>query len=75
MKEALTNLKNNAPSLLEVEVGINISEHKDAYDIVFIGCFATRSDLNDFDKDEAHGKVGDLVRKIKEHRTVIEYEI
>lgn len=75
MKDALISLKDNVPSLLDIEVGINTSEHQAAYDIVFIGSFATRSDLKAFDNNKAHGEVGDLVRKIKDHRVFIEYEI
>lgn len=75
MKEALTSLKNNVPTLLDIEVGINISEHQSAYDIVFIGSFATKYDLDAFDKNKFHGKVGDLVRRIKDHRVVVEYEV
>lgn len=75
MNDALVSLKDNVSSFLDIEVGINTSEHQAAYDIVLIGSFATRSDLSAFDNDKAHGEVGDLVHKIKDHRVVIEYEI
>ncbi|MDD9892909.1 MAG: Dabb family protein [Gammaproteobacteria bacterium] len=73
MKNALLSLKQNTPSLLDVEVGLNESTSKSAYDIVFIGSFKNRSDVIDFENDPYHKQVGQLVDSLKLTRSVVEY--
>jgi len=74
MKEALLSMKGNVSSLLDIEVGVNISSHKSAYDIVFIGTFADKGALLEFESDEFHKSVGGLVSKLRADRVVVEYE-
>ena len=74
MKAALLSMKGNVKSLSEIEVGINISTHKSAYDIVFIGTFSDKDALAQFETDIEHKKVGELVATLREKRVVVEYE-
>jgi len=75
MKAALLSLKDNVSSLESIEVGINSSNSSSAFDIVFIGHFRNRQDLELFENDIFHKNVGELVAKIQERRVVVEYEI
>ncbi|MBV1920580.1 MAG: Dabb family protein [Pseudomonadales bacterium] len=74
MKEALLSMKGNVSSLSDIEVGINVSTHKSAYDIVFVGTFADKEALLEFESDEFHRSVGCLVSTLRGGRVVIEYE-
>ncbi len=74
MKEALLSMKGNVSSLSDIEVGVNMSSHKSAFDIVFIGTFADKDALLEFEEDEFHISVGGLVSKLRDGRVVVEYE-
>ena len=74
MKDALLSMKSHVGSLIDIEVGVNISAHKSAYDIVFIGTFADKEALLEFELDSFHKTVGELVSKLKDKRVVVEYE-
>ena len=74
MRRALLSLKGDVSSLAGIEVGVNISPHESAYDIVFIGTFADKEALLEFESDEFHIAVGGLVSKLRDNRVVVEYE-
>ena len=74
MKKALLSMKGNVNSLAEIEVGVNVSSHQSAYDIVFIGTFADKDALLEFESDEFHKSVGIVVSKLRDNRVVVEYE-
>jgi len=74
MKKALLSMKGNVNSLSDIEVGINISTHKAAYDIVFIGTFSDKEALLEFESDGFHKTVGSLVSELRDHRVVVEFE-
>lgn len=74
MKEVLLSMKGNVKSLSDIEVGLNTSPHKSAYDIVFIGTFADKEALLEFETDELHKSVGSIVSKLRDKRVVVEYE-
>ncbi len=73
MKEALLSMKGKVSSLYDIEVGVNISEHASAFDIVFIGTFEDEAALKAFDVDPVHKDVGNLVQGLRESRVVVEY--
>lgn len=73
MKEALLSMKGEVPSLYDIEVGVNLSEHAEAFDIVFIGTFEDEAALRSFDGDPVHKDVGEQVRGLRESRVVVEY--
>ncbi|OUS26997.1 hypothetical protein A9Q99_17475 [Gammaproteobacteria bacterium 45_16_T64] len=74
MKTVLLTMKGNVPSLTDIEVGINISKHNAAYDIVFMGSFKNADALAEFETDEFHKSIGKFVNKVRESRVVVEYE-
>tara|TARA_B110001450_G_scaffold158322_1_gene147647 strand:+ start:568 stop:849 length:282 start_codon:yes stop_codon:yes gene_type:complete len=74
MKDALLSMKDKVPSLVDIEVGINISSHSSAFDIVFIGSFVNSEALKAFESDKFHESIGGLVNRLKEQRVVVDYE-
>ena len=74
MIELLRSLEPNVYSLLKAEIGMNRSEHKSAYDVVFIGTFENYSRIREFDSDPYHLEVGSAVSALKTDRKVVEFE-
>jgi len=75
MKDALLSMQGKVPSLSSIEVGVNTSNHSSALDVVFIGSFENTSALAEFDSDEFHRSIGQLVGSLKEERVVVEYKV
>tara|TARA_B100000965_G_C18900236_1_gene459961 strand:+ start:143 stop:406 length:264 start_codon:yes stop_codon:yes gene_type:complete len=74
MKEKLLSMKHKVDELLNIEVGVNESQHGSAYDIVFIGTFLDRDALRRFESDEYHKEVGSFVASVRVDRKVVEFE-
>jgi len=74
MKELLLTMDGQVSSLQSIEVGINTSSHKSAYDIVFIGTFLNKEAIMEFENDSFHKSVGVVVGSLKQERVVVEYE-
>ena len=75
MKRMLESLAINVGSTNSVEVGINASNSKSAYDIVFTVTFDGIVQLQEFESDPYHKKVGEFVSELKESRVVVDYEL
>ncbi len=75
MKAALLSMKGNVPSLMDIEVGLNFSVSKSAYDIVFTGLFKDKDALEEFENDPFHKAVGQIVDGLKESRKVVDFEV
>lgn len=75
MREVLLSMKGKISSLLDIEVGVNISEHQSAFDVVFIGTFENEDALRAFEIDPVHKSVGKFVDELRENRVVVEYRI
>ena len=74
MKEKLLSMKDRVDALLDIEVGVNESQHGSAYDIVFVGTFLDRDALRRFESDEYHKEVGLFVTSVRVDRKVVEFE-
>lgn len=74
MKEKLLSLKNNVPSIVDLEVGINESQSESAFDIVFIATFNSEQCLRDFENDAYHKVIGAWVNEKRLLRHVVDYE-
>ena len=75
IESKLLSLKGNVPSLLDMEVGINISNSPSAFDIVFSGYFKDSDALKEFEDDKFHKSVADWVTNHRETRHVVDYEV
>lgn len=69
------SLKGNVPSVLDVEVGVNINSTKSAYDLVFTATFKSSGKLKEFEEDAYHKEVSAKVSAARESQVVVDYEI
>ena len=75
MEKMLRSMEGKVPSLYSIEVGVNTSSHKSAFDIVFIGVFSSADKLAEFEEDSFHKTIGEEVSKLTLKRVVVECEI
>src|SRR3989304_3262883 len=72
MKSRLEELKNKIKQIKRIEVGINVIDSKDSYDVVLYSEFESIEDLQSYQKHPEHLKVGDFVGKIRLERRVVD---
>lgn len=72
--DALLSMRGNIASLIEIEVGINLSESDQAYDVVLMVTFKDIKSLRQFEQDPFHLAVKKLVVSLKQSRVVVDYE-
>lgn len=75
MKEKLHTLKDKIPEMKNLEVGINICESPDAYDIVACSEFISIDDLKVYQKHEEHQNFIKSINGIRETKKVVDYEV
>lgn len=75
IKASLEDLQDKINEIKFIEVGININNSAQAYDIVLYSHFENMEDLNIYQKHPLHVKVADFVGKVREERVVVDYEI
>jgi hypothetical protein len=75
MKEMLYVLQEKIPEMKNLEVGINICESPDAYDIVACSEFANADDLQVYQKHEEHQNFIKSISGIREKKKVVDYEV
>lgn len=74
IKEKLLSLK-TLPMVKELEVQLNSPKaDKTNHDLVLITAFQTFDDLNAYQVNPDHKKVGEFVGKVKETRACIDFE-
>jgi hypothetical protein len=74
IKVMLENLKGKIPGVKAIEVGLNIEPSEQAYDVVLYSEFENIDALNTYQKHPEHLKVAEFVGKVREARTVVDYE-
>ena len=76
IEKNLESLKGIIPGLLDIEVGINISEKEFSSDVVLVSVFASKEDVEKYQNNPEHKAVGQsyVLPYVKERR-VIDYEI
>lgn len=74
MKRQLEALKGVVPSLIDIEIGLNIAAGDAAKDMVLYSTFATASDLKAYANHPAHVKVGERLKLLVSERAVVDYE-
>ena len=72
--DALQSMKGNVSSLMDIEVGVNLSDSAEAYDVVLIVTFKDIESLRKYEKDPFHLSVKEIVVGLKESRAVVDYE-
>ncbi len=74
LKRELESLKHKIKEIRKLEVGINVAEGPDAYDLALYGEFADKHDLETYIKHPDHVKVAELVGSVRQTRIVVDYE-
>lgn len=75
VKDRMEALKNEIKEIINIEVGLNIVEAEQAYDIALYSEFASLEDLNIYQKHPAHLEVVKFAGQFLESRVVIDYEV
>lgn len=75
IKNSLENLKDKVEQIKFIEVGININQSQQAYDIVLYSEFENVQALNDYQNHPEHLKVSEFVGKVRDERVVVDYEM
>ncbi|MBY6949967.1 Dabb family protein [Clostridium botulinum] len=75
IKINLEDLKHRIDEVKLIEVGVNINNSQQAYDVVLYSEFENLEDLNLYQNHPDHVKVGELINKVKEDRIVTDYEV
>lgn len=75
IKKNLEDLQNKINEIKFIEVGININQSAQAYDVVLYSEFANIEDLNIYQNHPDHLKVSEFVSKVRDKRVITDYEI
>lgn len=75
VKTSLESLKALIPSIVELEVGIDIGGTGSSYDVVLSTTFLNMEDLSAYQTHPEHMRVGEFIGKVREKRVVADYEI
>ncbi len=73
-KDELLSLKDKVPSLISIEVGVNINNSDAAYDLALYTEFKDLKGLDEYQNHPEHVKVAGFIRKVNESRVVADYE-
>ncbi|MGL1930558.1 MAG: Dabb family protein [Desulfotalea sp.] len=76
IKKTLEGLKDKIEEIQKIEVGFDFSGDETAWDIILYSEFASKEDLNNYQKHPAHVSAGQTVIKPNTFdRRMIDYEI
>jgi ABC-type antimicrobial peptide transport system ATPase subunit len=75
MKRRLEALKGVVPSLVDIEIGLNMAVCPPAMDMVLCSEFQTMEDLKAYAAHPKHLKVVEFVKPLVCDRAVVDYEI
>lgn len=75
VKDRMEALKSEIKEIINIEVGLNIVEAEQAYDIALYSEFASLEDLNIYQKHPAHLEVVKFAGQFLESRVVIDYKV
>ncbi|BDB02208.1 Dabb family protein [Clostridium botulinum] len=75
IKINLEDLKHKIDEVKLIEVGVNINNSQQAYDVVLYSEFENLEDLNLYQNHPDHVKVGEFINKVKEERIITDYEV
>ena len=75
MKRQLESLKGVVPSLLQIEIGMDIVGTDQSKDMVLTTLFNSLSDLQAYADHPAHLQVGAFIKPLVCERAVVDYEV
>lgn len=74
VKEKLLSLQGRVPTLLSIEVGVDVLHSERSFDVVLISKFASLADLDAYQVHPYHVEVGQYVRSVSEKSIAVDYE-
>ncbi len=75
LKRELEALASKIKEIRKLEVGINFNTGQDAYDLGLVSEFASREDLDMYQKHPEHQRFVTIVRGLRDSRIVLDYEM
>ncbi|KJR46258.1 Dabb [Desulfosporosinus sp. I2] len=75
LKMSLEGLLNSIAQIRHIEVGININQSENSYDVVLYSEFDNIGDLVLYQNHPDHLKVSEFVSKVRDERVVTDYEV
>jgi hypothetical protein len=75
IKAQLEGLKMKIKEVRALEVGVNINDSADSYDIALYSEFASLEDLKRYQHHPEHIKAGDFVINLRLDRKVVDYQV
>jgi hypothetical protein len=75
LKHELESLTLKIKEIRKFEVGINFNTAQDAYDLGLVSEFANKNDLDAYQNHPEHQRVAGVVRRMRESRIVVDYEM
>ncbi|MCC8154292.1 MAG: Dabb family protein [Tannerellaceae bacterium] len=75
MKEQLEKLVGIVPEIYSLEVGVNTKDDEMAYDAVLITTLEDEAAMKRYKIHPEHVKISNYCKKLRESRTVVDYEI
>ena len=75
MKAVLEGLREAIREIRHIEVGLNLTDSPDAYDVALYCEFETVAGLKVYQNHPAHLKAIEFIRKVRSERRVVDYEV
>ena len=75
IKQSIEGLKKDIKEIVEIEVGINVVEGDQSYDIVLESQFARLEDLKTYQKNPVHVEVVKSLADLLGSKVVVDYEM
>lgn len=74
LKREFESLASTIPVIRKLEVGINVIPGPEAYDLALVSEFATRTDVEIYQKHPDHQRIVGILRQVRDTRVVVDYE-
>jgi hypothetical protein len=75
IKTLLEDLKEKIPVIQSLEIGINFDKSPDAYDLALYAEFKSKEDLNTYQKHPEHLAIVQFLKKVRDKKIVVDYEV
>lgn len=75
VKSALEALKGKIPVVRSLEIGLNFDSTPDAFDLSLYAEFNSKDDLKIYQEHPEHLAVVELLRRVRDKKVVVDYEM
>lgn len=75
LKRELESLASKIKEIRKLEVGINFNTGQDAYDLGLMSEFANKNYLDAYQNHPEHQRVAAILRRLRDYRIVVDYEL